>query len=55
MENLIEWCEDLDYDKYVENWNTQATSAKPLVPDDDKTVKVFDAGLGDLTIGLASF
>lgn len=20
VNNLIEWCEDLDYDKYVENW-----------------------------------
>ena len=21
VENLIEWCDDLDYDKYIENWN----------------------------------
>ena len=53
MENLIEWCEDLDYDKYIENWHIQATSAKPLTQDDDKQVHIYDAGLGDITIGLA--
>lgn len=25
---LIEWCEDLDYDKYVSNWTDLATSGK---------------------------
>lgn len=20
VNNLIEWCEDLDYDKYIESW-----------------------------------
>lgn len=20
VNNLIEWCEDLDYDKYMDNW-----------------------------------
>ena len=53
VENLIEWCEDLDYDKYIENWHTQATSAKPITQDDDKELHVFDLGMGDLTIGLA--
>ena len=24
---LIEWCEDLDYDKYIANWHQLATSA----------------------------
>ena len=24
---MIEWCEDLDYDKYINNWNKLATSA----------------------------
>ena len=28
MDGLIEWCEDLDYDKYMENWTVIATSAK---------------------------
>lgn len=32
VNNLIEWCEDLDYEKYTENWNDIATSAKPEVP-----------------------
>jgi len=27
VNNLIEWCEDLDYDKYMNNWNVLATSA----------------------------
>ena len=24
---MIEWCEDLDYEKYMNNWYTLATSA----------------------------
>lgn len=28
MDGLIEWCEDLDYDRYMENWTVIATSAK---------------------------
>ena len=35
VNNLIEWCEDLDYDKYMDNWHTLATSSKPEVPSDD--------------------
>lgn len=27
VNNLIEWCEDLDYEKYTENWGKLATSA----------------------------
>jgi len=27
VNNLIEWCEDLDYEKYINNWNKLATSA----------------------------
>lgn len=27
VNNLIEWCEDLDYDKYVDGWHSLATSA----------------------------
>ena len=52
VNNLIEWCEDLDYDKYMENWHTLATSSKPEVPSDDNAVHVYQAGLGDITIGL---
>ena len=54
VNNLIEWCEDLDYDKYMENWHTLATSSKPEVPSDDNQVHVYQAGLGDITIGLAN-
>ena len=25
--NLIEWCEDLDYEKYINNWYSLATSS----------------------------
>ena len=52
VNNLIEWCEDLDYDKYCESWHTMATSAAPQVQSDDNNVQVLSAGLGDLTIGL---
>ena len=32
VNNLIEWCEDLDYEKYTDNWHQIATSNKPDVP-----------------------
>ena len=51
VNNLIEWCEDLDFDKYCESWHTMATSAKPVVPSEE-TVQVYGLGLGDITIGL---
>ena len=50
---MIEWCEDLDYDKYIENWAQQATSADPVNPDDDKKLHFYEMGLGELTVGLA--
>lgn len=28
VNNLIEWCEDLDYEKYTANWHDVATSSK---------------------------
>ena len=28
VNNLIEWCEDLDYEKYTANWHEVATSNK---------------------------
>ena len=49
---MIEWCEDLDFDKYCESWHTMATSAKPSLPSDDNNVQVYGLGLGDITIGL---
>ena len=52
VNNLIEWCEDLDFDKYCESWLTMATSAKPNLPTDDNNVQVYGLGLGDITIGL---
>jgi hypothetical protein len=36
VDGLIEWCEDLDYDKYMDNWQQIATSAKhDAVPNDN--------------------
>ena len=32
---LIEWCEDLDYDKYVANWTELATSGKATLPTEE--------------------
>jgi hypothetical protein len=32
---LIEWCEDLDYDKYVTNWAELATSGKTDTKQDE--------------------
>ena len=32
VDTLIEWCEDLDYDKYIEEWGVIATSSKPEIP-----------------------
>jgi hypothetical protein len=46
VDGLIEWCEDLDYDKYMENWNVIATSAKnEFIPDDEHLHVV---GLGEI-------
>ena len=45
---MIEWCEDLDYDKYMNNWQAIATSAKhDTIPADDSLHVV---GLGELTV-----
>ena len=27
VNNLIEWCDDLDYEKYIDHWKKLATSA----------------------------
>ena len=52
VNNLIEWCEDLDYDKYMDNWFQLATSSKVEVPADDSAIRVYKAGLGELTVGI---
>lgn len=52
VNNLIEWCEDLDYDKYVENWFTLATSSQQEGHPDESQIKVINAGLGELTLGI---
>lgn len=54
VNNLIEWCEDLDFEKYQDNWFTLATSAKVDTPGEDTAVQVYESGMGDITIGLAS-
>lgn len=35
VNNLIEWCEDLDFEKYQDNWFNLATSAKVDVPGEE--------------------
>ena len=53
VNNLIEWCEDLDYEKYTENWHEIATSAKPEVPSSTilaEPYKVSGASLGEFTL-----
>jgi hypothetical protein len=35
VNNLIEWCEDLDYEKYIGNWHHLATSAYVGAPNQD--------------------
>lgn len=47
VDGLIEWCEDLDYDKYMENWTAIATSAKNDLTANDEHLYV--NGLGDQT------
>ena len=32
VNNLIEWCDSLDYEKYIDNWQTLATSALSALP-----------------------
>lgn len=49
VNNLIEWCEDLDYEKYVENWHDVATSNKAQPPQgiyQTNQFKITEAELG---------
>lgn len=53
VNNLIEWCEDLDYEKYTDNWHELATSNKPEVPTSTiakEPFKISGAELGGFTI-----
>ena len=48
VNNLIEWCEDLDYEKYTENWHDIATSTLPDLPQpkDSSEFKITGEELG---------
>ena len=47
VNNLIEWCEDLDYEKYTANWNDIATSTLTDVPHkEDQPFKITEQELG---------
>mgnify|MGYP000951457711 CR=1 FL=1 len=53
VNNLIEWCEDLDYEQYTKNWHQIATSNKPEVPSQTiaaQPYKISGAGLGEFTL-----
>ncbi len=52
VDDLIEWCDDLDFDKYMESWHSIATSNKPDVPA-ISSLQVFQGNLGEISIGLA--
>ena len=52
VNNLIEWCEDLDYEKYTQNWHEIATSNEPEVPRTvivDQPYKITSQSLGEFT------
>lgn len=53
VNNLIEWCEDLDYEKYTENWHEIATSNQAEVPAETikkEPFKITGAELGGFTL-----
>ena len=53
VNNLIEWCEDLDYEKYTENWHEIATSNLADIPAETikkEPFKVTGAELGGFTL-----
>ena len=54
VDGLIEWCEDLDYDKYMENWQALATSDKADVTAVDSHLQVYRGELGEISVGLAN-
>jgi hypothetical protein len=53
VNNLIEWCEDLDFEKYVESWQTVATSDK-LVHLPQEPFKILGTELGGFTFEVNS-
>ena len=53
VNNLIEWCEDLDYEQYTKNWHEIATSNKPEVPAStthQQPYKISSTELGGFTL-----
>jgi len=53
VNNLIEWCEDLDYEKYTENWHEIATSNKQEPPQTTiqaQPYKITSTELGGFTL-----
>ena len=44
MDGLIEWCEDLDFEKYMDNWNVLDTSAKSEFIQDGYNSPVVELG-----------
>jgi len=52
VNGLIEWCEDLDYEKYTSNWHEVATSGKaePVKAIFQQShFKISEAGLGEFS------
>jgi len=53
VNNLIEWCEDLDYEKYAESWHEVATSNLAEVPHETilkEPYKITGTELGGFTL-----
>lgn len=49
VDQMIEWCDDLDYDKYMDEWQVLATSNK-IEPSNQVTM--LSGGLGEISVGL---
>lgn len=48
---MIEWCDDLDYDKYMDNWQALATSNKTEILPTDSHLQVYQGQLGEISVG----
>ncbi len=53
VDGLIEWCEDLDYDKYMDEWQVLATSSKADPPPLTSEVTMLHGGLGEIQVALS--
>ncbi len=51
VDDLIEWCDDLDYDKYMDNWQALATSNKTETLPTDSHLQVYHGQLGEISVG----